>query len=46
MPAKTSRADFEAVFPEIVKDLTGHAAGYGLPKQALDWFEKVRDSTK
>lgn len=41
MPAKTNRADFEAVFPKLVEELTGYAGGFGLPKQALDWFEKV-----
>jgi len=34
-----TRQEFEAVFPKLVKDLTDHCAQYGLPQQALTWFE-------
>lgn len=36
------RQDFEAVFPRLVVDLKEHCEKYKLPKQALDWFDKVR----
>lgn len=39
MPA--TRQDFEAVFPQLVKDLKEHCQKYKLPQQALDWFDKV-----
>lgn len=42
MANKTARADFEKVFPELVKDLLGEAQKYNLPENALNWFEKVR----
>lgn len=41
MPARTNRADFESVFPSLVKDLSDHAVQYGLPSVAREWFEKV-----
>ena len=41
MAAKTSRADFESVFPSLVEDLKEAAAKYNLPKNAMDWFVKV-----
>ena len=37
----TSRQEFEAVFPSLVEDISGHANSYGIPPQALDWFQKV-----
>ncbi|EER41032.1 farnesyl pyrophosphate synthetase [Histoplasma capsulatum var. duboisii H88] len=40
MPARTNRADFESVFPSLVKDLSDHAVQYGLPSVAREWFEK------
>ncbi|KAL1959942.1 hypothetical protein VTO42DRAFT_610 [Malbranchea cinnamomea] len=40
MALKTSRADFEAVFPSLVKDLSEHASRYGVPEAALEWFQK------
>ena len=39
--SKTTRADFEAVFPGLVKDLTEHVQGYKIPKDALEWFVRV-----
>ncbi|PGH00772.1 hypothetical protein AJ79_08110 [Helicocarpus griseus UAMH5409] len=39
MSSKTSRADFEAVFPSLVKDLSDHAIQYGIPSTALEWFQ-------
>lgn len=39
--SKTPRAEFEAVFPGLVKDLTDHAQGYKIPKEALEWFVRV-----
>jgi farnesyl diphosphate synthase len=38
----TTLKEFETVFPTLVKDLKEHCENYKLPKQALDWFEKVR----
>ena len=38
---KTSRADFEAVFPDLVQDLSEYSKQYGIPAQALTWFQKV-----
>ncbi|WEW56204.1 Farnesyl pyrophosphate synthetase [Emydomyces testavorans] len=40
MTAKTSRADFEAVFPSLVQDLSEHAKQYGIPTTALEWFQR------
>ncbi|KAK2794570.1 Farnesyl pyrophosphate synthetase [Onygenales sp. PD_12] len=37
--SKTTRADFEAVFPSLVKDITDHASQYGSPSNALEWFQ-------
>ncbi|KAF2402664.1 ERG20 farnesyl diphosphate synthase [Trichodelitschia bisporula] len=33
-----TRADFEAIFPQLVQDLTNHCCQYGLPENALVWF--------
>lgn len=41
MAAKTTRGDFEQVFPALVKDLLGEAKKFNLPDNALQWFEKV-----
>ncbi|KAL2220392.1 isoprenoid synthase domain-containing protein [Thermoascus aurantiacus ATCC 26904] len=38
--ATTKRADFEAVFPSLVEDLKAAATQYGIPDNALQWFEK------
>ncbi|KAI5296655.1 Farnesyl pyrophosphate synthetase [Ascosphaera acerosa] len=39
-PVKTSRADFEALFPEIVQELSERCARlYKLPENAREWFE-------
>lgn len=38
--ATTKRADFEAVFPSLVEDLKATATQYGIPDNALQWFEK------
>jgi farnesyl diphosphate synthase len=37
----TTLKEFESVFPTLVEDLKAHCTQYNLPKQALDWFEKV-----
>ncbi|KAI5298741.1 Anaphase-promoting complex subunit 23 [Ascosphaera pollenicola] len=38
-PVKTKRQDFEAVFPEIVDEITERASKlYGLPENALQWL--------
>lgn len=41
MAAKTSRADFEAVFPQLVEDVSQEALKYNIPPEALKWFQKV-----
>jgi farnesyl diphosphate synthase len=41
MASTTKRADFEAVFPALAKDILEHAKRYNLPANALEWFEKV-----
>lgn len=41
MALKTNRADFEAVFPSLVKDLSEHAKQYNIPAAALEWYQKV-----
>jgi len=41
MAAKTSRADFEAVFPRLVEDVSQAALKYNIPSDALKWFQKV-----
>lgn len=41
MAARTNRADFESVFPSLVKDISDHAIQYGLPSTALEWFQNV-----
>jgi farnesyl diphosphate synthase len=37
-----SRTEFEAFFPPLVEDLKKHCQAYGLPENALVWFENVR----
>jgi hypothetical protein len=39
--SKTSRKDFEAVFPSLVEDLSEAAKQYNIPKPALQWFQRV-----
>lgn len=41
MATKTTRADFEKVFPSLVEDLLGEAQKFNLPDNALQWFKKV-----
>lgn len=41
MATTTKRADFEAVFPDLVVELLAHAQKYGLPENAMEWFQKV-----
>jgi hypothetical protein len=41
MASTTKRADFEAIFPALAKDILEHAKRYNLPANALEWFEKV-----
>ncbi|KAJ5621033.1 Farnesyl pyrophosphate synthase [Penicillium lagena] len=40
MASTTKRADFEAVWPGLVKDILAHAQRYNLPANAMEWFEK------
>ena len=37
----TTLKDFESVFPRLVEDLTQQCQQYGLPKNALEWYQKV-----
>lgn len=37
----TTRQEFETAFPFVRETLVNHATKYGLPKNYLDWFEKV-----
>ena len=32
---------FEAIFPKLVADLSQHAQQFGLPENALKWYEDV-----
>lgn len=41
----TTLKEFESVWPRIAADIADHAKQYKLPKQSLDWFVKVCDST-
>ena len=41
MAQKTSRSDFEAFFPTLVKDLSEHVQQYKLPPNALEWLQNV-----
>jgi len=41
MAAETLRADFQKVFPSLVKDVSDLAKRYNLPTNALEWFQKV-----
>jgi farnesyl diphosphate synthase len=41
MEARTSRADFEAVFPQLVEDVSQAALKHNIPSDALKWFQKV-----
>ncbi len=34
--------DFEAVFPFLIQDLSDHCTQYGLPDEALKWYQNVR----
>lgn len=36
-----SLKEFEAVFPQLVEDLTQHSKQYGLPEDALKWYQNV-----
>ncbi len=40
MPATLKK--FEEVFPQLVQDLIEHCKQYGLPQNALEWFEQVK----
>lgn len=39
----TTLKEFEAVFPLLVEDLSQHAKSYGLPENALKWYQEVSD---
>ncbi|KAF2754651.1 farnesyl pyrophosphate synthetase [Pseudovirgaria hyperparasitica] len=36
----TTLTEFEGVWPRLCQDIVGSTKQYGLPKQAVDWFEK------
>ena len=36
-----SLKDFEAVFPSLVQDLSKYCEQYGLPQNALEWYQEV-----
>jgi len=38
----TTLKEFESVWPQLVEDVKKQCNAYGLPKNALDWLEKVR----
>lgn len=38
----TTLSEFEAIFPQLVKDIEEQCQNAQLPKQALDWYSKVR----
>lgn len=35
------RKRFEDVFPIIAEELLGHIRGEGMPRDAVEWYEKV-----
>jgi len=37
----TTLKDFESVFPRLVEDLSQQCQQYGLPKNALEWYQKA-----
>ncbi len=39
------KKDFEAVFPSLVEDLKENAKQYGIPADALKWYEDVSSSS-
>ena len=41
MATKTTRADFEKVFPSLMEDVLNDARKFNVPQNALDWFQKV-----
>ena len=41
----TTLKDFESVFPRLVEDLSQQCQQYGLPKNALEWYQKVDSCT-
>jgi farnesyl diphosphate synthase len=41
-----SRADFEAVFPSLVEDVSEAAKQYNIPTNALEWLQKVKQLEK
>jgi len=41
MALKTSRADFEKIFPSLAEDILDDARKYNLPPNALEWFQRV-----
>lgn len=36
-----SLKEFEVVFPQLVEDLSQHTKQYGLPEDALKWYQDV-----
>lgn len=39
---KTTLKEFEAVFPQLMQDVTQECQKSQLPQQALTWFQNVR----
>ncbi|KAK5149092.1 hypothetical protein LTR04_000092 [Oleoguttula sp. CCFEE 6159] len=36
----TTLKEFEAIFPQLVEDLSEHCRQYGLPKNILEWYQQ------
>lgn len=41
MAKRTTRAEFESIFPKLTEVILEHAGAYKAPRQALDWFKQV-----
>jgi farnesyl diphosphate synthase len=41
MAAKTTRADFEKIFPSLMEDVLNDARKFKVPQNALGWFSRV-----
>lgn len=46
MAKMTTLAEFESVFPKLEADLVAQAEQYKLPQAELEWYKKVRRSTR
>jgi hypothetical protein len=41
MAKKTTRAEFESVFPKITEDILDDAKKYNLPEAFVEWYRAV-----